>query len=71
MKLFIWQGDNVLADYTSGMIVALAPDLEGALKAIEANYRSYMGLFPALPSEVVDLGASDATPRAWAVHGGG
>jgi hypothetical protein len=30
LKLFVWEGDGVLTDYTNGLIVALAHDLEEA-----------------------------------------
>ena len=28
MKIFVWEGDGVLTDYTNGMIVAIAADLD-------------------------------------------
>lgn len=47
MKLFIWQGPDVLTDWTSGMIVAIAPTLEEALKTIETQEGKYiMDEFP-------------------------
>ena len=30
LKLFVWEGDGVLQDYSSGMICVLAYDLEEA-----------------------------------------
>lgn len=38
MKVFVWKG--VLADYTSGMMVAIAPTVEEARDALlkECNY---------------------------------
>lgn len=72
MKLYIWEGDGVLQDYTSGMIVALAEDLEGALKAIETACNYCMNNFPNhKPSEVHDLGPVTAAPKAWVCYGGG
>lgn len=68
MKLFIWEGDGVLTDYTNGMVVALAPDLETALKKI--NEVCSWGAYPALPSQVVDLDAAPE-PAVWFVSGGG
>jgi hypothetical protein len=66
MKLYIWE--NVLQDYSSGMIVALAPDLESALAtAASESVREEMGrVTPA----VVEIG--DGTePQSWHVWGGG
>lgn len=69
MKLYVWK--DVLCDWTCGLIVALAPDLETALKLIDEDWvRREMGAnFP----EVVDLGPLGPVlePRAWWVSGGG
>lgn len=72
MKLFVWHGDGVLDDYTSGQITAIAPDLESALLAI-AKERSYcMGNFPPHPTDIVDLSdVSNIEARAWVTWGGG
>lgn len=73
MKLFIWEGDGVLQDYTSGMIVAMAPDLETALETIKGICSHCMGSFPMQPTEIVDLGTTSepVTPSAWLTWGGG
>ena len=66
MKLYIWEG--VLYDYSSGMIVALAPDLDSALATVEEDYvRAEMGR---VKPTVIDLDG-DVKPQAWWVHGGG
>jgi hypothetical protein len=36
MKLFVW--DNVLTDYTSGIMFAIAPDVEDARKQLIAEW---------------------------------
>ncbi|PFG78695.1 hypothetical protein [Lactococcus lactis] len=74
MKLFIWQGDGVLQDWTSGQIVALAPDLEQALKAIENECDYCMDSFPNHnPTEIIDLGqcSEKVQNKAWVTWGGG
>ena len=65
MKLYVWQ--DVLTDYTGGMIVALAPDLETALNMAEGIIRADMGKVDPI---VIDL---DGTPEPafWHVWGGG
>ena len=71
MKLYVWQG--VLCDYTAGMIVALAPDMETALALARAG--EYGESAPAdmgrTEPEVTDLGRVNAKPKLWLVHGGG
>lgn len=72
MKLYIWEGDGVLQDYTTGMICAIGADLEDALKAVEVACNYCMNSFPThRPSEVIDLGPSIASPKAWVCYGGG
>lgn len=72
MKLYVWEGDGVLEDYSTGMIVALAPDLEGALAAIRSACDYCMKSFPTdRPTEVIDLGHVTAEPKAWLTWGGG
>ena len=67
MKLFIWE--DVLRDYSAGMIVALAPDLESALAAVrdDSYVRAAMG--EAKP-EVIEIGPNTQA-QTWYVHGGG
>jgi hypothetical protein len=66
MKLYVWE--DVLYDYSAGMVVALAPDLESALATVEEDYvRAEMG--KAKPT-VINL-ADDVKPQSWWVHGGG
>lgn len=74
MKLFIWQGEGVLQDYTSGQIVVLAPDLEQALQEIESHGSFIMDNFPRYtPSQIVDLGecTENVQNEAWITWGGG
>lgn len=72
MKLFVWEGDGVLTDYTNGMIVALGSDLQEALGAIRAKADYCMNSFPNdKPTSVIDLGPSAAKPDAWVCYGGG
>jgi len=67
VKLFVWQ--EVLYDYTPGMIVALAADLESALKASPDEFvRAEMG--KADPVAVIEVTA-DVPAQVWYVHGGG
>ncbi len=71
MKLYIWDGDDTLCDYTSGMIAALGNDLEEALTAIRKACSHGMGSFPNdRPSRVIDLN-SETKPEAWVCWGGG
>ena len=70
MKLFVWEGSGVLTDYSDGLIVAVAPDLESALKAIEVKCYYAEGAFPPHPTTIVDLDQV-SNPQAWLVWGGG
>lgn len=63
MKLFVWQ--DVLTDYTSGLVCVLADDLESAHCLIEAKYPEYAWQLPGLPTKIVE------EAEAFAVHGGG
>ena len=67
-KLFVWT--EVLYDYTPGMIVVLAPDMETALRlgreCCECHPRE-MG--QAEPLVIDDPAGADAA--IWSVHGGG
>ena len=74
MKLFVWYGDGVLTDWTSGQIIALAPNLEQALNAIEKECNWCMESFPNYnPTEVIDLGelTVNIQNKAWITWGGG
>lgn len=71
MKLYVWEGDGVLTDYSNGMVVALAPDLESALNAVAKVADYAMNSFPThKPSEVIDLGEVAIEPKAWLTWGG-
>mgnify|MGYP001607825089 CR=1 FL=1 len=71
MKLFVWDGPDVLPDYTSGMVVALAENLEEAWLTIRQKNQWAEGNMPALPTETIDLSQRNLLSRAWVVHGGG
>ena len=65
MKLYVWQ--EVLIDYSAGMIVVLAPDLDAAMATVEEDYvRAEMGK---VKPTVIDL-AGDVKPQSWWVYGG-
>lgn len=65
MKLFVWEGDGVLQDYTSGMICVLAHDLEEALKLIKEKCDYCMGAFDPSAYKIVEK------PEAFVCYGGG
>lgn len=46
-KLFVWEGSGVLQDYTPGLIVVVARDLEEALTKIREKCDYCMSSFPA------------------------
>ena len=72
MKLFIWYGDGVLQDYSSGMICALGHDLQEALEVIRKECDYCMGSFPNdMPTETIEFGRTRRPPRAWICWGGG
>ena len=71
MRLYVWT--EVLYDYTAGMIVVLAPDLETAMELGRAegldSIPRDMGM---VAPEVTELpGCEPLKPRIWMVHGGG
>ena len=67
LKLFVWEGDNVLQDWTSGMICVLAPNLEEALKLIEEKESVAVGTgsFPVNDFKTI------TEPEAFLCWGGG
>lgn len=71
MKLFIWKGPGVLSDYTDGMIVAIAPDVETAAVEITKANGWETHAYPHSPTEVIELGNVAAMPKAWVCWGGG
>ena len=38
MKLFVWQGDGVLQDWTSGIMVVLANDIQQAREVLVSAF---------------------------------
>jgi hypothetical protein len=72
MNLYIWKGDGVLTDYTDGMIVALASNLDEANKAIQTKCSYAVDSYnPDEPTEVINLQNPYHTPKAWICWGGG
>ena len=67
MKLYVWT--DVLCDYSAGMAVALAPDLETALAALDKNAGYHLDL-PVDKMTAIDL-SGEVEPQAWYVYGGG
>ena len=65
LKLYVWDGHDVLPDYTSGMICVYAYSITQALKLIEKKYSSYMNHFPVNDYKII------RKPEAFAIHGGG
>ena len=65
LKLFVWEGDGVLTDYTNGMICVLAEDLQQALKLIDKKCDYCMKSFPVNDYKVVE------EPEAFICYGGG
>ena len=65
LKLYVWEGDGVLEDYTSGMIAVLASDLGEALAEIRKACPYAMESFPPDRYEVVE------SPKAFVCWGGG
>lgn len=66
MKLYVWT--DVLRDYTEGMIVAVAPDLEAALAAADSEFvRAEMGRQTPLVITISD----DTAAQVFYVYGGG
>ena len=70
MKLYVWE--KVLWDYSAGMIVALAPDMETALAlARDSDSPSAPAEMGRVAPEVTDLGWVASKPKLWLVYGGG
>jgi len=64
LKLYVWEGDGVLTDYTNGIIVVLAHDLEEALRLFHDEC-PYYGTPPIERLKVVE------SPDVFYVYGGG
>ena len=66
LKLFVWEGEGVLTDYTDGMICVLAKTFEEAVKLIGDKYPPYyLENIPINKYRVIEV------PEAFAVFGGG
>lgn len=67
MKLWVWE--DVLRDYTAGLAVAVAPDLETALSVL-CEQAGYDLELPVSKLKIIDL--ADGMPaQGWYVYGGG
>lgn len=69
MKLYIWEGDGVLTDYTDGMIIALANTQEQAEEIILPHVYQREN-YPKTPSQTIDL-SQEFVPQTWVCWGGG
>lgn len=74
MKLFVWQG--VLRDYSAGMIVALAPSLDAALRHVRSHPEKFSSQVAAdmgteTPEVVTLTGCAPKRTKVWYVFGGG
>lgn len=66
MRLYIWE--DVLRDYSAGMIAAIAPDLESALATMPEGWlREEAGRVTPTVIEISD----HTEPQSWHVYGGG
>lgn len=64
LKLFIWEGQGVLTDYSSGMIAVLAKNHSHALRLIEEKCSYAMGSFPVNYYKIIEK------PEEFVVWGG-
>lgn len=67
-KLFVWEG--VLTDYSSGMVVAVAPSLEAAYALLETQVGAW-GMQDVRATEPTVIDSLTCEPQAWHVSGGG
>ena len=65
LKLFVWEGDGVLTDWSNGMICVLADNLKEALKLIEKKCDYCMESFPINKYKIINK------PEAFVCYGGG
>ena len=66
LKLFVWEGDNVLQDYSPGMVCVLARSLGHAIELLEDKYPAYyLANIPLSKYKVI------TKPEAFAIYGGG
>ena len=65
LKLFVWEGEGVLQDWSSGMICVLAHNLDEALKLIKEKQSSCINNFPVTDYKVIE------EPEAFICYGGG
>ena len=65
LKMFIWEGEGVLTDWSNGMIAVLAENHSQALKLIEEKCKYCMGNFPVDDYTIIEH------PEAFICYGGG
>lgn len=65
MKLFVWDEEGTLEDYTTGMICVYADSLEEALRLIEEKCNYCMTSFDPTKYKVIEK------PEAFICWGGG
>lgn len=63
LKMFVWEGDGVLTDYTNGMICVLAKDFEQALDLIYEKSPENKQNFPVNKYKIIEK------PEAFVYHG--
>ena len=65
LKLFVWEGDGVLTDYTNGMVCVLAHNFEEAIKLIDEKGSYYLQNIPINKYKIITI------PEAFLCYGGG
>ena len=65
LKLFVWEGNGVLTDYTNGMICVLAHSFQEAMELIAKESPHSMDSFPSLKYKIYE------EPKAFLCYGGG
>jgi hypothetical protein len=74
MNLYIWEGEDVLTDYTSGMICTIANSLDEAYDLNEpetyGDPRKGKSAYKAEPSRIISLN-NTTKPEAFVCWGGG
>jgi hypothetical protein len=69
VKIFVWRGDGVLQDWTSGMIVALAHDVEEAREVVLTEYRKNYTTEYRRTITLDDLPGIETEPEVFGIDG--
>ena len=65
LKLFVWEGEGILQDWTSGMVCVLATNLKQAFDLIREKYDDYyLNDLARIEPKIIE------EPEAFAVYGG-